>query len=61
MGKAMKETDLFRKKVIYLVFPIAFQQFMLAPVGASDEVMLGKLSQDSMSAVSPASQVTFSV
>lgn len=39
--------------------PIAFQQFMLALVGACDALMLGKLNQDSMAAVSLATQVTF--
>ena len=55
----MRETNTLKKKTMRLVFPIAFQQFMLALVGASDAVMLGKLSQNSMSAVSLASQVTF--
>lgn len=55
----MRGTDTLKKKMIRLVFPIAFQQFMLALVGASDAVMLGRLSQNSMSAVSLASQVTF--
>ena len=59
MVKSMKETHILKKKMIRLVFPIAFQQFMLALVGASDAVMLGRLSQNSMSAVSLASQVTF--
>ena len=35
------------------------QQFMTALVGACDAIMLGKLSQDAMSAVSLATQVTF--
>lgn len=55
----MGDTDSLRKKMIRLVLPIAFQQFMLALVGASDAVMLGRLSQNSMAAVSLASQVTF--
>lgn len=55
----MKETDDLKKKMIRLVLPITFQQFMLALVGASDAVMLGRLSQNAMSAVSLASQVTF--
>lgn len=42
-----------------LVFPIAFQQFMLALVSASDAMMLGMLAQDSLSAVSLASQIAF--
>ncbi len=41
------------------MLPIAFQQFMLALVSASDALMLGRLNQDSLSAVSLASQVTF--
>lgn len=49
----------YMSKMIRLVLPIAFQQFMLALVGASDAVMLGRLNQSSMSAVSLATQVTF--
>lgn len=49
----------FTRKLMTLVFPIAFQQFMLALVSASDALMLGMLTQDSLSAVSLASQVTF--
>ena len=55
----MIKTELLRRKMFRLILPIAFQQFMLALVGACDAVMLGKLNQDSMSAVSLASQVTF--
>ncbi len=54
-----KQSKDFSKKLLTLVLPIAFQQFMLALVSASDALMLGKLSQDSLSAVSLASQVTF--
>lgn len=54
-----KSTNDFYKRLLTLVFPIAFQQFMLALVSASDALMLGSLSQDSLSAVSLASQVTF--
>lgn len=56
--KERKSYD-FTKKLLTLVFPIAFQQFMLALVSASDALMLGMLTQDSLSAVSLASQVTF--
>lgn len=55
----MKERDTLNKKMIRLVLPMSFQQFMLALVGACDAVMLGRLSQNSMAAVSLASQVTF--
>ena len=48
-----------RKEIVRLALPIALQQFMTALVGACDALMLGKLSQDAMSAVSLATQVTF--
>ena len=49
----------FYHKLVTLVFPIAFQQFMLAAVNASDALMLGRLNQDALSAVSLAGQVQF--
>lgn len=55
----MKNTETLYKRIFRLILPISFQQFMLALVGASDAVMLGKLNQNSMSAVSLASQATF--
>lgn len=48
-----------RKEIVSLALPIALQQFMTALVGACDAIMLGKLSQDAISAVSLATQVTF--
>ena len=48
-----------RKEIVRLALPIALQQFMTALVGACDAIMLGKLTQDAMSAVSLATQVTF--
>ncbi|MCM1135260.1 MAG: MATE family efflux transporter [Clostridium sp.] len=54
-----KDKDEFYGKLVSLVFPIAFQQFMLSLVSASDAVMLGRLNQDSLSAVSLAGQVAF--
>ena len=48
-----------RKEIVRLALPLALQQFMTALVGACDAIMLGKLSQDAMSAVSLATQVTF--
>ena len=50
---------IFYKKLFSLVLPIAFQQFMLAAVSASDALMLGFVNQDSLSAVSLAGQITF--
>ena len=49
----------FYKKLFKLVLPIAFQNFMLAAVSASDALMLGVISQDDLSAVSLAGQVQF--
>ena len=54
-----KKAPAFTRKLISLVMPIAFQQFMLALVSASDALMLGVISQDSLSAVSLAGQITF--
>lgn len=42
-----------------LILPITFQQFMLALVSASDAFMLGRMSQDALSAVSLAGQIAF--
>ena len=49
----------FRNKILKLALPITAQQFMLALVSACDAFMLGGLNQNSLSAVSLASQVTF--
>lgn len=49
----------FSKKLLSFVLPIAFQQFMLAIVSASDALMVGAIGQDLLSAVSLASQITF--
>ena len=54
-----KKPNDFAKKLLTLVMPIAFQQFMLALVSASDALMLGMLTQDALSAVSLAGQVAF--
>ena len=53
------ERNVFRRNLIHTVIPIAFQQFMLALVSASDAVMLGALQQDYLSAVSLAVQIQF--
>ena len=49
----------FLKKLTSLTLPIAFQSFMLASVAAGDAVMLGRVEQNSMSAVSLATQIQF--
>ena len=49
----------FRNKILKLALPITAQQFMLALVSACDAFMLGGVNQNSLSAVSLASQITF--
>jgi len=49
----------FYGKLLMLVMPIAFQQFMLALVSASDARLLGRLTQSALSAVSLAGQIAF--
>ncbi|MBQ6019673.1 MAG: MATE family efflux transporter [Clostridia bacterium] len=49
----------FYRKLTRLTLPIAFQSLMLAAVAAGDAVMLGRLDQNSMAAVSLATQVQF--
>ncbi len=49
----------FNKKLVSIVLPIALQQLTLAIVSASDAIMLNLISQEKMSAVSLATQITF--
>lgn len=49
----------FYKKMLHLMIPIAMQSLMLASVAAADAVMLGRTAQNSMTAVSLATQVQF--
>ena len=49
----------FNKQLVKLAMPMVIQSLMLASVAAADAFMLGVLDQDSMSAVSLASQVQF--
>ena len=58
----MKRTardPVFLKNLIKLTLPIAFQSMMLAAVAAGDAIMLGRLDQDSMTAVSLAALIQF--
>ncbi len=55
----MDERADFRRRLLKLILPITFQQIMLGLVSASDALMLGALTQDALSAVSLASQVSF--
>ena len=47
------------KKLLKIVWPVAFQYLMMSLVSASDAFMLGFLDQTSLSAVSLATQVAF--
>lgn len=49
----------FRKELMAIALPVALQNLMLALVGASDALMLGRFSQDAVSAVSLANQISF--
>lgn len=53
------ENKKIMKNLMMIVLPIAAQNFLSALVSASDAIMLGGLNQDSLSAVSLATQVTF--
>ena len=49
----------FYRKLGRLTLPIALQSLMLASVAAADAVMLGRIAQNSMAAVSLAAQIQF--
>lgn len=50
---------IFCRKLFQLTAPIALQSLMLASVAAADAIMLGSVEQNSMSAVSLATQIQF--
>lgn len=50
---------IFCRKLLKLTLPIALQSLMLASVAAADAVMLGSADQNSMAAVSQATQIQF--
>lgn len=59
-----RSTDLVDKKAFYrelfsLAIPIGLQNLLVALIGASDALMLGRLTQDAVSAVSLANQIAF--
>ena len=49
----------FYKKLWKLALPISFQSLMLAAVAAGDALMLGRVAQEEMTAVSLATQIQF--
>lgn len=52
-------TKNFYKELFALSVPLALQELLMSLVGASDALMLGRLTQESISAVSLANQVSF--
>lgn len=57
----MEDRKDFWRKLMPLMFPIAFQQLMQSLVSTSDALMMGLIDQSSLSAVSLATQITFVV
>ena len=55
----MSEKRLFYRNLIRISLPIALQSLMLAMVAACDALMLGRVAQEQMTAVSLATQVQF--
>ncbi|MBQ9686504.1 MAG: MATE family efflux transporter [Oscillospiraceae bacterium] len=55
----MIDNKQFYNKLLQLAAPIAFQSLMLASVAAGDALMLGRIAQEEMTAVSLATQIQF--
>ena len=53
------DRKVFYRRLTALALPIAFQSLMLAAVAAGDALMLGRIAQDEMTAVSLATQIQF--
>lgn len=49
----------FRKELFALAVPISLQSLLVALIGATDALMLGRLTQDAVAAVSLANQIAF--
>ena len=49
----------FYKELLSLAIPIGMQNLLMALIGATDALMLGRLSQDAVAAVSLANQIVF--
>lgn len=59
MSDIKPDSGRFYKKLFHLALPIALQSLMLALVAACDALMLGRVEQNEMTAVSLASQIQF--
>ena len=55
----MADKKAFDKELLSLAVPLALQGLLTALVGASDALMLGRLTQESIAAVSLANQISF--
>ena len=53
------ERSNFYKELFSLAVPIGLQNLLVALIGASDALMLGRLTQDAVAAVSLANQIAF--
>ena len=53
------DNKLFYRSLVRIALPIALQSLMLAMVAAADALMLGRVAQEQMTAVSLATQVQF--
>lgn len=54
-----EEKKKFYRELLALAIPIGLQNLLAALIGASDALMLGRLTQDAVSAVSLANQIAF--
>lgn len=55
----IQEKKNFNKELITLAIPLALQQLLNALVGATDALVLGRLTQEAIAAVSLANQISF--
>ena len=59
MNNAAIDSRAFNRRLLQIALPIAFQSLMLAAVAAADALMLGRVAQNEMTAVSLATQIQF--
>lgn len=61
LSRAAQQTDSreFYRELLALALPIGLQNLLTALIGATDALMLGRLTQDAVSAVSLANQISF--
>lgn len=59
LKRSMGQENDFYKELLSFAVPIGLQNLLVALIGASDALMLGRLTQDAVSAVSLANQIAF--